>query len=506
MPTAAAIDDWSDADALSDDAIAALQTRLRNQLNESKSRNRLENYKPYPKQLLFHRAGAYKRERLLRAANQVGKTLAGGAEIAMHLTGLYPDWWEGRRFDHPVVVWAGSETAESTRDGLQRMLFGRGGPSGEGALGTGMIPARCILGDPPARAHVPHAIAMGFIRHVSGGMSTVILKTYDQGRAKWQSDTVDIVWFDEEPPADIYSEGLTRTNNGDNGKGGMVMLTFTPLLGISQVVYRFLYEDSEDRADIVMTIDDAPHYTPERRAQIIASYQPHELEARTQGKPGMGQGRVFPFARDSLAWRVTRLPSTVRWITGFDIGWDHPTAAAQLAWDPESDIIYITKTYRKNKEVPAIHAAAIRAFRGPIAWPHDGLQHDKGSGERLADLYRKQKLPMLPEHATFPDGSNGVEAGVIEMAERMQTGRWKVAEHLDDWWEEYELYHRAPVGKLGTPQIVKIRDDLLSASRYGMMCLRFAKRIPVGGTDAYGRPQQRGYDNAKVGQGSWMTA
>ena len=52
----------------------------------------------YPKLLEFFRAGAKYRERCLMAANRTGKTLGGGGyETACHLTGLYPDWWEGKR-------------------------------------------------------------------------------------------------------------------------------------------------------------------------------------------------------------------------------------------------------------------------------------------------------------------------------------------------------------------------------------------------------------------------
>lgn len=490
--------------ALSDEDLEAMLVRKRAELAKSRSLNKLALYQPYPKQAEFHKLGATKRERALIAANQVGKTLSAGMEVAIHATGLYPEWWQGHRIDHPSTWWVGGPTAEATRDGAQRMLFGRGGPTGEGSLGTGTIPSEYILGHPMARSGVPNAIAMTFVRHTSGGMSTIIMKTYDQGQERWQSDTIDGgVWFDEEPPLAIYSEGLTRTNAG----GGVIMLTFTPLHGISQVVYRFLYEEAEDRAHVNMTIEEAPHYSPERRAQIIASYQPHEVEARTQGKPGLGQGRVFPYARSEISWKPVRLPNHTRWITGLDFGWDHPTAAVELGYDIETDIIYVTKCYRDSKKVPALHSAAIRGqgFKGPVAWPHDGLQHDKGSGERIATLYRKQGLRMLPEMATFPDGSNGLEAGVTEMAERMQTGRWRVAEHLVDWWEEYELYHREPAGALGLSQIVKIRDDLLSASRYGMMMMRFARKWEPIARDAYGRAPAK-YDSARSNNQNWMTA
>src|SRR5262249_6146110 len=84
--------------------------------------NRLQHYAPYPKQKLFHNARASHRERLLIAANQSGKSLAGGMEISMHATGIYPDWWEGKRFDGPTNGWVAASTNEVARDTVQRIL------------------------------------------------------------------------------------------------------------------------------------------------------------------------------------------------------------------------------------------------------------------------------------------------------------------------------------------------------------------------------------------------
>src|SRR5690348_9016116 len=82
-------------------------------------------YAPYPKQAEFHAAGAHHRERLLLAGNQLGKTLAGAVEEAIHATGRYPPWWRGRRFDRPTHSWVAGVTGESTRDNVQRLLLGR---------------------------------------------------------------------------------------------------------------------------------------------------------------------------------------------------------------------------------------------------------------------------------------------------------------------------------------------------------------------------------------------
>lgn len=456
-------------------------------LAERAARNRLKAYRPYTKQREFHAKGEMFRERLFMAGNQLGKTLAGAAEVAMHLTGRYPDWWDGKRFDRPTVWLAGSESAELTRDGVQRLLLGP--PTDKGQWGTGFIPADCLVDTSP-RPGVADAVATVLVKHVSGGNSTLQLKSYDQGRSKWQANTVDGVWFDEEPPLDVYSEGVTRTN----ATFGPVIVTFTPLKGMSDVVLRFLEpgpddEGAQDRAVVQMTIEDAEHYTPEQRAKIIASYPVHEREARAKGIPIMGSGRVFPVSEESITVDPFVIPEHWPRINGLDFGWDHPFAAVGCVWDKDADVFYVTKEYAVREQTPLIHCGAVKPWGDwmPWAWPHDGLQHDKGSGETLAQQYRDHGLNMLHERATFPDGSSGVEAGISELLERMQTGRWKVFSTCNGWLGEFRLYHR----KDGL--IVKLRDDLISASRYAYMMRRFAETEP--------KPSA---ERRHYGAGGWM--
>lgn len=431
------------------------------ELERRVSQRRLTDYRPYPKQREFHEAGASFRQRLLMAANQVGKTWAAGFELAMHATGEYPDWWRGRRWDRAIVGWAAGVTGESTRDNPQRILLGR-----PGAWGTGAIPKSALIDTSSSRG-LADAVDTIQVRHVSGDTSSIQLKSYEKGREKWQGETLDFVWFDEEPPEDIYTEGLTRTN----ATSGMTLVTFTPLLGMTNVVSRFLLEKPPGTHVTTMTIEDAEHYTNEQRLTIIASYPEHERKARTQGIPQLGSGRVFPIDEDELRCEPFAIPSDWPQLAALDFGWDHPSAAVKLAWDRDSDCIYVTACHRAKQQTPVLFAGAVKPWGAwlPWAWPHDGLQHDKGSGIQLAAQYRSQGLRMLGVHAQFEDGSNGLEAGIAEMLDRMQTGRLKVFAHLADWWEEFRLYHR----KEGL--IVKERDDILSATRYGVMMRRFAE-------------------------------
>ena len=115
------------------------------------------------------------------------------------------------------------------------------------------------------------------------------------------------------------------------------------------------------------------------------------------------------------------------------------------------------------------HAIKVRGAGIPVAWPKDAAARDKGSGTAISAQYKALGLNVLSHHAQFPDGSVSVEAGILELIERMETGRFKVARHLEPWFEEYRQYHR----KDGF--LVKKFDDLLSATRYAVMMKRYAK-------------------------------
>jgi phage terminase large subunit-like protein len=459
-----------------DDVIAALSPSERIALLQQSQRalqyKRFEAYKPYPKQLGFHNAGANHRERLFSAANQSGKTYAGAFEVAAHLTGEYPDWWLGAKFDRPTNWLAGSETTELTKKGVIRLLLGRDVKIN---IGTGFIPANLIDKRISWSAHVRDFPDLVRIKHVTGGLSTISFKTYDQGRKRWQADTVDGVWYDEEPPEDVYTEGLTRTNVS----GGPVFITATPLLGMSKVVKLFFGEGKTAARNVtLMGLEEAEHYTDHQRAQIRAQYQDYELEARTQGIPALGSGAVYPVSQSAIAVPAFSIPASWPRIVGVDFGGagsdGHPTAAVWLAWDRDNDVLYVTDTYSQKGGIIAVHAAAIKA-RGewiPAAWPHDGLIHDRSSGKQYATLYRDAGINMTSNNASHAEGGNGVEAGIVDLLERMQTGRLKVFAHLNDWLSEMRVYHR------NDGIIVKENDDLMDAMRYAFMMKRFAITKP----------------------------
>jgi phage terminase large subunit-like protein len=452
---------------------------------------KLDFYVPYLKQKDFHNLGAIKRERLLMAANQVGKTYCGAAEAAFHLTGLYPAWWEGRKFNRPTKGWICGESSLLVRDGPQRLLCGTPGVGDD--FGTGLIPKSCFADRPSMARGVTDSYDTIQVTHhtdgVADGISTATFKSYEQGRQKFQSATLDWAWPDEEPPEDVYDELLTRLIAVEDS---ILFMTFTPLKGRSKVVVRYQDSYSPDRVIVGMTFDDAAHYTDEKKRKALAGFAEHEREARSKGVPLLGSGAIFSAPEDSVKeMRLESVPQYWRKIWGIDFGINHPFAAALLLWDVDADVIHVHHTVRMSNALPLMHAQAMKGIGAdvPVAWPQDGTARES-NGIALSAQYRSAGLKMTHDHATWPEGGYSTEAGIFEMQEREASGRLRYAAHLSDLLEERRHYHR----KDG--MIVKFQDDILSAIRIGVMMKRCARPVVLGSkcTPRHGGTIAKGID------------
>ena len=432
--------------------------------------NRIRTYRPYPQQLKFHALGKTHRERCLLAANQSGKSISAGGELTFHLTGEYPPDWPGRRYDRPVSCWISNSSFEQVRDNGQRLLLGEGGQE---VFGTGLIPKRSLKDWTMSRS-TSDCVDTVWVKHKSGGASYFKTKAYEQGRLKWQGWTGDIIWLDEEPPADIYSEAQTRLAV----KQGMIMLTATPMMGTTEVVDMYYPEPKIAlRALVQMTLADAEHYSEKERKELVESWPEHEREARGLGIPMAGEGLIFPVAESVFMIEPIEIPDWWPQLGGLDFGYDHPTAAVRMAFDPDTDTEYVVQDYALRKATPEVHAMTLNQWGNQWGkrwlrwtWPHDGHRiEDKDSDMSTAAVYRDLGLKLLPEHATFPDGSVGPDAGNNQILARMRTGRWKVFNTCRIYQAERRQYHK------DKGHIVKKKDDVLSAARYAHMARRHAR-------------------------------
>lgn len=418
----------------------------------------------------------------LCAANQIGKTYTGTTIDAMHLLGDYPDDYLGHRFDFAPTCWGLGFSMEKTRDLLQDALFGQ--YLGDKKFAGGLIPADRIVNCESAQG-TPNAMRTVWVKH-KHGVSVMQFWSYSQGQHAIMGDVVDWVHIDEEPKDQtIRPQVLTRTINGDRGKGGRVIYTFTPENGRTDLVIKFMDDPSPAQFFMKKGWNDAPHITPEKRERMLAQYPEHQRKMRTEGEPMLGTGRIYDVADELILCKPVAIPDHWFVLDGMDFGWDHPQAQIQLAHDRDNDIIYVTRAWKQSRVSANDAWGAVKDWAAdiPTAWPHDGLQNEKGRDDatQQKEHYSKAGFKMLPQMATWPDvpdgkggtmsGGNSVEQGLYEIRDRMMKGKFKVFEGLHEVMDEVRQYHRDEKGK-----IVKVRDDLLDAIRYAYMMRRFAVR------------------------------
>ncbi len=409
----------------------------------------------------------------LCAGNQVGKTRTGTVIDAYHITGDYPADWEGHRFEFPPLVWLLGYSGEKTRDLLQQKLFGR---LLDGVMEGGLVPADRII-DYRSMAGTSGAVREVRVKHRLG-ICVIQLWSYSQGQHALMGDVVDWYHIDEEPKDhEIYPQVLTRTINGDRGRGGRGILTFTPENGLTQLLKGFMENPAPSDYLQGATWDECPHITPEKKEMFLSKYPAYQRDMRSKGLPLMGSGLIYPVDDEAIKCEPFSVPKHWFVINGMDFGWDHPQAHIQLVWDRDADKFYLVNAWKESKKQPfeAWHCVKPWAEDIPTAWPNDGLQHDK-SGDETRKLYADEGWDMLPEKATWEDGGNGVWVGIMQIVNLMGTGRFKIFSNLFPVFEEIRQYHTKTDAQ-GNSQIVKINDDLLDAIRYAYMMRRYAIRI-----------------------------
>lgn len=405
-----------------------------------------ENRAGYPVHMEFFKAGATYRQRLALAANRVGKTEGmGGYETTLHLTGRYPEWWTGKRFTKPVSWWIGGDTATTVRDIIQLKLLGT-----VGSFGTGLIPGDYLI-DTSGKRGVPDAIENIYVKHVSGGRSVAQLKSYDQGREAWQGTEQHGVWLDEEPPMPIYSEALVRTMT----TGGIVLNTYTPMNGMTDVTESFLSIDKPDSKFVcTATWNDVLHLDEATKLELWNSIPIHERDARAKGIPTIGVGKIYPFPLEEMLVDPFDIPK--HWVKGYalDVGWNK-TAALWGALDRDSDTLYLYSEHYQGMGEPAVHASAIKG-RGEMTGYIDPASQggSQADGEKLIQLYRNEGLKLAI-------ADNAKEAGIFDVYQRMTSGRIKIFRTLVNLQKEIPLYHRD-----GNGSIVKKNDHLMDCMRY----------------------------------------
>jgi phage terminase large subunit-like protein len=446
--------------------------QLLEQIDKTLEHHKLQNwlygkdYKPNKKQLEFHATGLVAQERAFFAGNRTGKSMSCALEVSKHLTGCYGDDWNGYRYTKPIRSWAAGITNTETHETLKRYYLGD-----QSTLGF-IHPS--LIVDRDLQKHIY------YIRHISGGVSKLRFKSYEQREGAWQAETLDLIHLDEEPPPKIYSEAVTRTASTSPDHHGMILLSMTPLKGVTSLMLKYMqsviFDDEgnevetkkvaplevhNSRVYVLASHDDADHLTDKEKKRLYLSYSPEEREARTKGIPSLGSGLVYPVREELYVISPIQIPDYWPRCYGLDFGWHHPTAAVFLAHDQDNDVVYAYAEYAANRMTPQHHAYELikqGADWMPGAYDYAGEATAATDGANVVDLYKQAGLRSL-----IPADKRSVSKGIYTILQRMENGKFKVFSNLTKLLTEIRMYSRDENGKIN-----KGNDDLLDAMRYGI--------------------------------------
>lgn len=423
----------------------------------------------YAAAIAFFKAGKDHRARCLIAGNRCGKSFDATVECVYHLTGDYPKWWEGKVFKEPTRIWGAGITNETTKEIIQELLLGSFLDQG-----SGLIPKADIIKvvNKPGN---PECVQSIYVRHrthgVEDGMSVITLKSYDQGPSKFQGTSQHVIWLDEEPDQyKVWEECFMRTAKTSTFPGGMIMLTFTPLFGLSEVVKNFLPggrfpTDHVNPANGYwvgqITWDDVPHLDTETKNDLLKGIAPWLREARTKGIPQLGSGAIYPVAESDISVQPFPIPPHWPKVYGMDVAFaQNKTAAVWVAQDPNSNVWYLYDEYYVGREEPPLHARSISA-RGkfiPGVIDPSSNHMSRTDGSRLLNQYLDLGLNLRM-------ADNSLEAGLTLVWTMLACGQLKVFSTCQNWFTEFRTYHKDDKGKVAANQA----DDLMDATRYVCM-------------------------------------
>jgi len=444
--------------------------------------NQLKWFRPFEYQKKFFETGAHFARRGMIAANRAGKTIASTYETAYHLTGRYPDWWKGKRWDKPIIAMAAGESWEQVAKTLQSKLLGCDDIKQTYKLGTGSIPKEYI-DEKSYRSDGQNVLSIE-IWHVTGGKSKLYFSNYTQQVRHLQGFELDLVVLDEQPPDETFSELVVRTA----ARNGQVICSFTPLKGLSGLVRKF-WDQIEGYSHVRVTWDDIPYenewgevfFSKQEREQLSRDFMPWERECRINGIPLVGKGVVFPM----LTWPTYKSidkdllnNEKLERLISFDLGIKNdPTIISFLFRDPVEEKIYLHRQIKiPSGETPDeyVHYLLDRESRGvPIALPHDaGLAGrytltEQSVREVFEDSYGLNCIPGAILNPPNDQGkvTNHKAYGINIMRLGMERGTFLINESCTEFLDEARNYAIDDNGRFTDP------DDCIDSARIGVLAL-----------------------------------
>lgn len=335
-------------------------TKIDVQLAKYKCNNKLSSYNTgeikHKKQLLFHKC--QKRNRWVFGGNRSGKTECGAVETVWLARGIHPY----RQNRANVSCWVVSLSTQVQRDVAQAKVLSY--LSSDWICDVVMLAGRK---DSLSNGIIDYIL----IKNIFGGVSKIGFKSCDQGREKFQGASLDFVWFDEEPPKDIYKECLMRVFD----KKGEIFGTMTPLKGLTWV-YDEIYLNSKNNKEvwcISMEWADNPYLSKDEIDMLTSSMSKDELDARRYGKFTANGGMVYPeFDENVNVIEPFDVPKDWYDNISIDPGLNNPLSCHFYAVDYDNNIYVIAEHFEAKKGIE-YHANAIKSICKKLDWPKTSL-------------------------------------------------------------------------------------------------------------------------------------
>lgn len=425
--------------------------------NKDNKKERLYARSKYVKMLQFFEAGGMYKFRLLMAANQVGKTTCLMFEFTCHLIGWYPSWWTGKRFNRAVKGWVVGDRSKTVKN-LSDRLLGEVGVE----RGSGFIPKKHIDFSTLTEATTTSSIITEFRAKSNwGGYSNVEFKTSESGRKAFESETVDIIIMDEEPPQDVYGECVTRLV----ASGGILMMNFTPMMGATDVVNNFCGNDWTDGAKseysymIGCDWEDVPHLDDDDKAAILSQTPEYLKIARSKGIPLLGAGAVFKTPWEEIEVEPFEIPKHWRRSFAMDFGWK-TTAILWQAIDPDSNVTYWTHEYYAHEKEVIFHAQMIKQIDTIAGFKIPGCC-DPAAGPSQVTGISVRSIMDTEFNINMISAQKDEEVGLFLMNHKLETGQIKAFKTLQNLRKEYKAQMRDTDGK-----IKQCANHLVDCARY----------------------------------------
>ncbi len=365
--------------------------QIENEQLKRQSFDKLSKYnvgdKIHNKQLEFHKC--LKKNRWVFGGNRSGKTECGAVEAIYMARGIHP-YRENR---DNVFGWVVSLSQQVQRDVAQAKILSYLNPS--------WIEDITMLSGKKDSAKYG-VIDQIRIKNVFGGTSVIGFKSCDQGREKFQGSSLDFVWFDEEPPKDIYDECRMRVID----KKGEIFGTMTPLKGLTFIYSEiFLNENGSNEVWCeFMEWADNPFLDKDELLELTRSLSADQLESRRYGRFKQSEGLVYPeFDQNVHVIEGFDVPFDWQDTISIDPGYNNPLSAHWYAMDFDGNVYVVAEHFEAKKDV-LYHSEKIKEISKKIGWKSDS----KGRVSALIDSAANQKTLSAVKSVTEMFYENGI--------------------------------------------------------------------------------------------------